>query len=188
MRTLFILLLLCQTIYGQVKLQNVKIPNAKLAQNAVSVPPSDTALVTSQALNNGTQNNASLPIGMKIIVGGSPITVTSLGRWVISGNSQTHTLRLRNSSCADLATVTVNCSGAPTGQYLYGSITPTVLSASTTYYVFSDENNSGDLWYSLQAVTTTAVVSDIEGAFDSGGCTLTAGNGFSYVPVNLLYH
>src|SRR6266571_8320312 len=51
-------------------------------------------LVTGVTTNGFLRNDASAWVGFQFTVGGVPITVSSLGRWVVSGNSGTHTVQL----------------------------------------------------------------------------------------------
>ncbi len=64
-------------------------------------------------------------------ISGATATITQLGRWVVSGNNQTHALKIYNSSThALIDSVTVNCSGAPAGAFLYGTLSSPVNVAS----------------------------------------------------------
>ena len=125
----------------------------------------------------------------------STVTADHLGRWVVSGNSGSHTLCLVNSNNGTtLATVSINTSGAMAGQYLYGTISNTALTNGTTYNVLTAETNGGDQWYDDNtAVTLAAVATAIHSVFTAAACgggalTTHAGAGFSYGPVNLQYH
>jgi len=153
-----------------------------------------TTFVTGQSLGS-TRNNFSGCLGYLFTVGGANITVTDLGRWVVSGNSGSHVLTLDNASGTVLASVSVNTSGAPAAAFLYGSITPTVLTASTQYFVGSAEANVGDLFYDdPTTVTTTGDATVNASAFTSdGACVAGAPSGntgglHSYGPVSFKYH
>src|SRR5262249_20801535 len=56
-----------------------------------SVPSSATAYVTGVELGK-LRNDYSGWVGMEVVVGASPVTVTQLGRMMASGNSGTHTV------------------------------------------------------------------------------------------------
>lgn len=128
----------------------------------------------------------------------NPPTVKSIGRWVISGNSQTHDLYIGSwisSTWAQLGTVTVNTSGATSGQYLYGSITPVALTASVVYIVLSCETSGGDQNYQVNNTTLTtnsAYGTSISATFTTANPPTTAsmnvnqGANHSYIPVNFL--
>jgi hypothetical protein len=121
-------------------------------------------------------NDATGCIGCEFTVGGSNIQVTQLARIKISGNSQTHLLRLvRSSDNATLASVTVDLSTGVAGDWIYGSVTPTVLTAGQNYMVTTKETNGGDQfrWDDGQTTTTTAVATII-GSVTSTGATCTS--------------
>jgi hypothetical protein len=144
-----------------------------------------TAFVTSSPSVLTTRNDATLNVGFELTVGSTGITVTQLGRWVISGNSGTHTLAIYDASCALVVSTTINTSGLSVG-YNYVSITPTVLSASTVYYIMSSETASGDLWYDNETYTSTADGTITHSAFST--CNANNSTGYSYVPVNFKYY
>jgi RHS repeat-associated protein len=107
-------------------------------------------VVTAATPGSPLRNDFSGWVGMRFQVGSSPVVVTELGRWVVSGNSQTHTMKLVQANGTDLAggTTVVNTSGATAGQFVYASLAaPVTLSANTTYYVVSQEASGGDQWY-----------------------------------------
>ncbi|MFA7345158.1 MAG: DUF4082 domain-containing protein, partial [Terrimicrobiaceae bacterium] len=108
---------------------------------------SGTAYVTGQTLGV-LRNDLSAWVGFKFTVGSSAITVNQLGRWVVSGNSGTHAVRLaRVSDGAVLGSVSIATSGAPVG-FKYATLaTPVTLAANTAYYVMSQETSGGDQWY-----------------------------------------
>ncbi len=72
----------------------------------------------------------------------SNITVTSLGRWVVGGNTNTHNLFLYNELDTSNAVVsaTLITSGAPTNQFVYTNLaSSTNLLAGHRYYMLSAE-------------------------------------------------
>jgi uncharacterized protein YfiM (DUF2279 family) len=88
-------------------------------------------------------------LGTEITVGASPLSVTHLGRWVVPGNSGTHTVKLVDAATGtDVASASVATAGAATGQFQYTSLsTPVALAENTSYYLLSQEIAGGDLWY-----------------------------------------
>src|SRR5260221_11228517 len=86
-------------------------------------------------------NNTSNQNGFEFMGGDSPITVTSLGRWVVSGNTGTYTVYLKSvSDGATLGTALVKTSGATTGAFMYAAPgTPVRLAAKTSYNGLSQE-------------------------------------------------
>src|SRR5438477_4185208 len=92
----------------------------------------------------------ALWVGFQFTVGAVPMTVSSLGRWVVSGNSGSHTVQLFNADGTAISggSVTVNTAGQPAGQFAYTPLAnPVTLSANTTYVLMSQETVSGDQWY-----------------------------------------
>src|SRR6478736_4104772 len=55
-------------------------------------------------------------------VSGTTVVITQLGRWVVSGNTASHTLKIWDSSHGLIDQVSVNTVGAPSGQFLYGTL------------------------------------------------------------------
>jgi len=111
--------------------------------------PSGTPYVTGVSLGT-VRNNFTGYLGMQLTVGSTPMIVNALGRFVIPGNSQTHTLKLVNASTGiDIpgGSVSVATSGAPTNTYLYAALSsPITLAAGGVYYFVSSETIGGDLW------------------------------------------
>ena len=63
----------------------------------VNGPSATTAYVTSLTLGS-PRNEWSGYVGMKVVVGAAPVTVTALGRMMLSGNTGTHTVKLVRAS------------------------------------------------------------------------------------------
>lgn len=161
--------------------------NFDYVSSASAVPHT---LINSQ--NIGTlRNNFSGCVGFQFTVGASNITLTGIGRWVTSGNSGSHLLYVTDTSGAVKASVTVNTSGATPNQYLYGSVSNTTLTASTSYNVYSTEANAGDQWSDNDAVVGNTLAASMVGAAVGGSCpgsaTVTNAGQHSYVPVNIQY-
>jgi hypothetical protein len=100
---------------------------------------------------------------MQITVGSSPLTVTALGRLVLSGNTQAHEITLVDAANNLLGSVTVNTAGMTVGQFVYAALSsPVTLSASHVYYILSMENVGGDFWYAdnVNVTTTSAAILD----------------------------
>jgi fibronectin type 3 domain-containing protein len=102
----------------------------------------------------------------------SGITVYALGRYVVPGNTQAHTVELVDFTGGGntvVASVTVNTLGAPPGQIAYAVLdSPVTLVAGHTYHLASSEASGGDYWYDgATQLTTTGVASDTSGIFSS---------------------
>jgi hypothetical protein len=99
-------------------------------------------------------------LGMEFSVGGTELVATFLGRWVLAGNQNSHTVKLVDASGYDLASgsVTVTTAGQSAGTYAYAQLsTPVVLQPNTTYSLVSQETNNGDYWYWSTPITPSGV-------------------------------
>ncbi len=155
-------------------------------------PPPTTAFVTGETTLGPLRNDYASPVGFYILVGSAPITVTDLGRWVVAGNSRQHAVSIYDSTCKSLGSVTVNTSGAPSGAFIYASLSsPVVLAAGQHYYVMSTEAVGGDQWYDYETVlttTTAATVMNIAYIDATGACNAGASSGHSYGFPSFKYH
>jgi hypothetical protein len=150
--------------------------------------PATTVGITPGTLGT-LRSDATACVGLQFSVLTVPRTVYYLGRWVVSGNSSTHVVSLRDSSGSVLGSVTLNTSGATAGQFLYGLLsTPVVITNGLTYHLWTQETNAGDQWYDLTPVTVTA---DFNSPIASYSLTCSTPsldqNNKSYGPVNFKY-
>jgi M6 family metalloprotease-like protein len=153
----------------------------------------ETAYVTGRVLGT-PRNNWSGYVGMKIVVGASPVTVTQLGRMMGNGNSSTHAVKLvKGSDGMDVAggSVSIGMSGGTVGQFKYANLSSgIVLAAGATYYLVSQETAGGDTWYDCDTtVNTTTVATEASAIYGSGSGVWSpvGGSGNSYVPVDFKY-
>ena len=148
-------------------------------------------LVASVSSLGKLHNNFTGFVGMKFTTGTSTIPVTQLGRWVVSGDTQSHTLNLINAVTGELvATTVVNAVGATPGAFAYGRLFyPVTLAANAAYYLVSQEINGGDQWYdSATTVTSTGLVANIDGGvwWNGSSWNQVGGANHTYVPVDLI--
>jgi fibronectin type 3 domain-containing protein/sarcosine oxidase gamma subunit len=141
--------------------------------NEANASPTTVAWVTGTTTGTVRSNYTGF-VGMKFTTGSSAVTVQRLGRWIVSGNSGSHEVKLTlASSGVDVSggSVTVNTSGQTAGQYCYVTLSsPITLSASTAYYLTTDETNGGDSWYNDNTtITTTGVASSNNGEYYASG-------------------
>ncbi len=157
--------------------------------------PAPTAFVTGQTLSATTRNNYTGQLGMKFTVGANPLVIAELGRWVVSGNSGSHTLKLVDAATnLDVpgGSVVVNTAGAPVG-FKYGTLSsPVTLAAGASYYLVSSETSGGDLWYdngSILTTTGTAVATITGHAYGYGTNSYIGFNSpnASYGPLDFRY-
>ncbi len=162
-----------------------------LLTTTLSIFPS--TILTGQSLGT-LRNNTSFFVGLQINVGASNLYVTQLGRWCVSGNSGTHIVKLtRVSSGVDVlnGSVSINMSGCTSGTYVYGNLSQTItLSASTNYYLTSQESNGGDQFYDTDTtITMTSDATNTNGSVYFDGSTWQSGGvaNHSYGPLNMTY-
>jgi hypothetical protein len=110
---------------------------------------SSTPFVAGETDLGALRNNFSGWAGFKFTVGSTGITVNQLGRWVVSGNTGTHTVKLvQVSNGATLGSVSVNTLGATAGAFDFVALGTSInLSANTAYYILSQETSGGDQFY-----------------------------------------
>lgn len=151
------------------------------------VVPDNTAFITGQTLGSLRNDYGGL-VGIKITVGASDISVKELGRWVVSGNSASHTIYILNSSGTTVTSVNLATSGATAGAFKYASLTPVTLTAGGVYFILSGETSGGDQWYnSNTTVTSTAVATVNNGAYTSSPGFVPALDGTAFGPVSFKY-
>jgi hypothetical protein len=151
---------------------------------------SGTSFVITYALNGpAVRNNFSGWVGMKFTVGSTSLSVNSLGRMCIAGNSGTHTVKIVNASTGlDAGSVSLNMSGCTGGQFKYASVGNLTLPANTGYYLVSQETSGGDQWYDYGTLTSTPAAV-VNGSVYSNGASwaLISNANTSYVPLSFLY-
>ncbi len=152
-----------------------------------------SAFVTPIAFG-AVRNDYSGWVGMTILTGSSGLTITDLGRFVLSGNSASHVVKLVNADTGlDVpgGMVTISTSGAPRGSFVYTSLgTPITLNANAVYYVMSQETSGGDSWYDYNntLVQTTSVATVTSAVYGDGSSYVIAGlPRQTYGPVDFRY-
>ena len=126
--------------------------------NTSYVPPnfkysggSGTAFVTAFA-GSTVRNDYGGWLGMELTVGSSSLTVTSVGRLCLAGNSASHTVEFVSTATGQAVTggsASVNMAGCTAGQFVYVSLPAAItLQAGSSYYLASQEVVGGDTWYS----------------------------------------
>lgn len=159
-------------------------------ENGVAAMPFVTGYTTLGSL----RNNYGLGVGFYFTVGATDITVTHLGRWVVSGNSETHVVTLYDGT--DVATdgignVTVDTNGATPAEFVYEALaSPVTLTSGNTYYLMSLENNGGDEWYTDSGThpTTTGDATLVGACYDAGGMiNPSTADGSAFVFPGFLY-
>lgn len=154
--------------------------------NMAGCPGTALATTTGIALISSTSltvaSGTGIAIGQKVIATGIPAETI-----ILSGSGTSWTMSQATTSA--LVSTSVSFYNA----FVYGSITCTVLSASTLYYVLSAEAGGGDNWgNSLTGgnVTTTADAGAANGSFVSAippTGVPSSGGGLMFVPANFKY-
>ena len=116
--------------------------------------------VTAVSPSSTLRNDYTGWAGLRFTVGPAPVTITELGRWVLSGNSQDHTVKVVDMNGMDVPGVAVNVptAGRPAGQFSYATLAAQVLlEANTSYYLVSQETSGGDQFLAYNNVLTTSM-------------------------------
>jgi uncharacterized repeat protein (TIGR01451 family) len=152
------------------------------------------AFLTGYALNSPPlRNNFSGFVGMQFTVGANALTVSTLGRIFITGNSGTHTVKLvqaSNGTDVPGGSVSVSMTGGVSGQFKYVALgSPVTLQANTAYYLVSQEANGGDQWYDTGTVSSTNAGAVNNSIYSFDGVNWNSYNtaNTSYVPANFQY-
>ena len=143
-----------------------------------------------------TRNAFGSYVGFKFTTNDTPLVVSHLGRWVLSGNSGLHALEIVDGSSPHniVASTVVATSGATAGQFVYAPLDAAVtLSANHTYYLLSLERDGGDQWYDYDTVLTpSADISvncaefEYQGSYNDDASTFPETN-HTYGPVSFIY-
>jgi len=154
----------------------------------LSVQLAGVNFVTSQTPGTD-RNNYSGWVGMTITVGSSPMTVSSIGRFIGLHNSQTHTVKIVDASnSTDVASTSVSTTGAAPGTFVYGNLSsPVILTANHVYYVVSQETAGADDWYDADSVLQTTSAATVNGPVYGVPYAAAAQPGHTYVMLDLKY-
>lgn len=175
---------------GEANTGNDSASDPTAVNPAGSGTPTGTSFVATFALNGPpVRNDFSGWVGMKFTVGTSAMSVSSLGRMCLTGNSGTHAVKVVNATTGlDVGSVSLNMAGCTAGQFKYGSLSSLSLPAGTAYYLVSQESSGGDQWYDYGTLTTTSAAA-VNGSVYSNGASwaVIATPNTSYVPLSLLY-
>ena len=164
--------------------------------------PLEKAFVYSRDLGDPRTNFTGW-VGMVIHVGAKELTVTQLGRIMLTASTAEHQVKLVEPAGmgggADLGmpvTIPIGTTSDPDSLgFAYAPLQPAVvLSANTDYYVVSHEAAMGDVFHDVETttVTTTEVAAVTSGVFyDDGmpgpGYQPAGGSKNTYGPVDFKY-
>lgn len=149
-------------------------------------------------ITGGSTRTGNYQIGIAFTPASS-LTITHLGRYKFSGNSQTHVVSIYSSPFSSpvlVASATVDCSTGSAGSFVYATASAT-LTGGVQYALVSDEPTAGtpDVWAeqdtSASSVTAAATLDETlyrdygtTGNFNHGG---NVGNLRVFVPPNFKY-
>jgi hypothetical protein len=130
-------------------------------------------------------------VGFRFTVGAAGLSVTHLGRWVLSGNSGSHDLFIFEDDGSTLvATATLATSGKPADDWSYEAVSggPVALDALTSYYCASQEFLSGDSWLNDNTVLTPSALGTVTNSAYGTPTPMGVSScaNFSFVPPNFL--
>lgn len=127
--------------------------NSQVMDKSYVILPNETGFAklatTSLSPGTGKKGGDGVYVGMKITVGQDPITVYSIGRYFMSGNSGVHKLKIVKLYDNKPVLITNIDMGAGTAEgdgFKYRGIVPVVLEANTAYYLLSMENDADLRW------------------------------------------
>lgn len=142
------------------------------------------------------RSDADIWVGVSLTPSAN-LTVTHIGRRVVAGNTQTHTVRFSVNGGPNFASVTVDTTTGTPGQIHYTAITPFTLTNGQAYILASREFLAGDQWYDAGAAGHAMVRADKatsnDAAYSNDGTvgvsfsTLGAGANAQYVPVSFKF-
>ncbi|WP_391570913.1 hypothetical protein [Cohnella sp.] len=148
-------------------------------------------LVTGQTLG-ALRNDFTGEAGFNFTIGGTARTVTSLGRFYVSGNNKSHTVSLYKESDKSLvASCTVNMAigTADVSGFKYCTLPASItLAANTSYNLVSSETSGGDQYYHDDTTVTLGSGTANFAIFKWNGVWYYDGSASqSFGPVNLLF-
>ena len=107
-------------------------------------------------------------VGMRFLVGAAALRVTALGRLMLVGNAQTHTVKLLTAGgAAEVAdgSASVALTVSPVGDFCYANLgAPVTLAANTEYWLLSSETAGGDAWWDSVAAGSGVVIATTDAA------------------------
>src|SRR5205085_4524645 len=113
-RLLILSLLACIECFSQ---QAMFHADNKTAVTSTSIP------VVTSAFIGSPRNDFSGWLGFKFTVQANPITITELGRWIKTGSTASHTIKIVDASNNTIVSATISTSGKPSDQFAYVSCT-----------------------------------------------------------------
>ncbi len=134
-------------------------------------------------------------VGMVIRVGPAPFTILGVGRVFLTGNTQTHIVKIADGATGiDVpgGTATIDlAAGGVNNEFVYGILpAPITLTPNTEFLVLSQETLGGDQFFDLDTTVLTSPIASVVSAVFGDGVTpfvRGGGAGHSYGPVDVLF-
>lgn len=167
----------------------IVLPHRRKAFQPTGGGGSGTPAWTDSA-GSSIQNNYSGWLGCSFTTTDS-ITINSVGRWIVSGNTGTHEVAIFDMSGTPvkLASANVNTTEHAAESYGYENLaSPLALSAATQYKIVSAETSGGDQWYNVTTINNEAAGITVDRSVYGTPLPYnedTLNN--CYVPVNFLF-
>lgn len=140
------------------------------------------------------RNDFSGWVGIRVTVGPTALIVSSLGRYIISGNTGVHAMKIVSAdTSADVpgGATSVDTTAGTAGSFAYGALpVSVVLHANSTYYIVSQETAGGDQWYDYNGLANSDSHGALTGTIFGDGSTYTlnfGSDGHAYGPLNFQF-
>ena len=108
-------------------------------------------------------------LGGTITVGGADVEINALARRLVTGNSQTHQVKITTTAGVLIASVDVDTSAFSGVDWAYEFLgSPVTLSAGVIYHIQSEETIGGDQWYNAHFYSANSEVTPGSVAYGTG--------------------
>lgn len=167
---------------------------------AFSASAQDVQFSTIEFPGNVIRSDITGEVGGRFFnTSGTTVTITQLGRWVRSGNSQEHTITIYDYETSEaLGSVVVDCGAAPPNDFVWGTLpSPVVVPIGKHVAILSSEAAGGDSWHNaygnpsagLPVAQVAPYLEDVgvlDSAWRSTGNPITYSGGYSltYGPIS----
>lgn len=177
-------------IYASVATSNVSFVGAAI-YNALGAVNPNVGVPGIPPIAGALRNDYTGDLGMKLTTGGADVEVTQLGRWIVAGSADTHTVRIIDATTlADVASAVIDATGLGAGFAYAALASPVTLPASSSFYLVSSEVADGDQWYHSSTVVTPTSVATVDLPVYSTGSGFAADGASpntSFIPPNFKY-
>lgn len=142
----------------------------------VADDPAERAITQVDAASGSARDDLYGQVGVQIAVGPSPVEVSSLGRFKVSGNSDVHRVKLLDVDGAIVASGVVDMTrDADADGFVSARLSEPVVLEPGIYYAVSVETVGGDEWLQEAAVTENGPGVTVLGAVVGRGLDVVPG-------------